>query len=170
MTKKLFVVMSVVLVAINPTVLGQKNPSIQGVWRAVEVTVTNPNTPPNGRPKGTHTNLQPSLLICTAKHYSMTVDTAVEPRPTAPVKEQLKPTLEELQARWGPFVANAGTYEVSGDTLTTHPVVAKNPALQGKLVGRATIKLEGNNLWVTTVEGPTGKVEHPMTVKYVRVE
>jgi Lipocalin-like domain len=170
MTKKLFVVMAVVLVAINAMVLGQTKPSLQGVWRAVEVTVTNPNPPPNARPKGTHTNLQPNLLIFTAKHYSMIADTAVEPRPTTPVKEEGKLTVEELQARWGPFIANAGTYEVSGDTLTTHPVVAKNPALQGKLVGRATIKLEGNNLWMTVVEGPTGKVENPNTVKYVRVE
>ena len=170
MTKKLFVVMAVVLVAISAMVLGQTKPSLQGVWRAVEVTVTNPNPPPNARPKGTHTNLQPSLLICTAKHYSMTADTAVEPRPTTPVKQEEKLTVEELQARWGPFIANAGTYEVSGDTLTTHPVVAKNPGLQGKLVGRATIKLEGNNLWATGVEGPTGKVENPTTVKYVRIE
>src|SRR4029453_13806447 len=122
-TKKLFVVVGV-LAAINATVLGQTKPSLQGVWRAVEVTVTNPNPPPNARPKGTHTNLQPNLLIFTAKHYSVIADTAVEPRPTTPVKEEGKPTVEELQARWGPFTANAGTYEVSGDTLTTNPVVA----------------------------------------------
>jgi hypothetical protein len=169
MTKKLFVVVAV-LAAINAMVLGQTKPSLQGVWRAVEITVTNPNPPPNTHPKGTHTNLQPALLIFTAKHYSMTTDTAAEPRPTTPVKEEGKPTVEELQARWGPFIAHAGTYEVSGDTVTTHPVVAKAPALQGKVVVRATIKLEGNNLWVTTVEGARGKVENPVTVKYVRVE
>ena len=169
MTKKLFVAVAVVLVAINAMVLGQSKPSLQGVWRAVEVTVTNPNPPPNARPKGTH-KVQPGLLIFTAKHYSVTADTAVEPRPTTPVKEVGKPTVEEMQLRWGPFVANAGTYEVSGDTLTTRSVVAKNPALQGALVVRATIKLEGDNLWVTTVEGARGKVENPATVKYVRVE
>jgi hypothetical protein len=168
-TKKLFVVVGV-LAAINAMVLAQTKPSLQGVWRAVEVTVTNPNPPPNARPKGTHTNLQPNLLIFTAKHYSVIADTAVEPRPTTPVKEEGKPTVEELQARWGPFTANAGTYEVSGDTLTTHPVVAKNPALQGKGVLHATIKLEGDNLWVTVLEGATGKIENPTTVKHVRVE
>jgi hypothetical protein len=77
--------------------------------------------------------------------------------------------VEELQARWGPFIANAGTYEVSGDTLTTHPVVAKAPELQGKLVGRATIKLEVNNLWVTTVEGARGKAESRIVHVYMRV-
>jgi hypothetical protein len=169
MTKKRFVVVAV-LALINAMVLGQTKPSIQGVWRAVEITITNPNPPPNSLPKGTHTNIQPELLIFTAKHYSLTADTAAEPRPTTPVKEPGKPTLEELQSRWGPFAANAGTYEVSGDTLTRHVVVAKNPANQGKGVNRATIKLEGKNLWVTQVENARGKVENPATVKYVRVE
>jgi Lipocalin-like domain len=168
-TKKLFVVVAVL--ALNYAIgLGQTKPSIQGVWRAVELTVTNPNPLPNAFPKGTHTNIQPHLVIFTAKHYSLTADVAAEPRPTTPVKEQGKPTLEELQSRWGPFFANAGTYEISGDTVTQHVVVAKNPELQGKTVIRNTIKLEGNNLWVTTVEGARGKVENPPTVKYVRVE
>jgi Lipocalin-like domain len=172
MTKKLFLVVAV-LAVINGMVLGQtkpSKPSIQGVWRAVEITVTNPNPPPNTFSKGTHTNVQPELLIFTAKHYSLTADTAAEPRPTTPVTEQGKPTVEELQSRWGPFAANAGTYEISGDTLTRHVVVAKNPAFQGKNVTRATIKLDGNNLWVTQVESARGKVENPTTVKYVRVE
>jgi hypothetical protein len=68
-TKKLFVVMAV-LAVIDAVVLGQAKPSLKGVWRAAEVTVTNPNPnpPPNARPKGTHTNLQPGLLIFTEKH------------------------------------------------------------------------------------------------------
>jgi hypothetical protein len=169
MTKKLFVVVAVLAVT-DARILGQAKPSIQGVWKPVEVTVTNPNPPPNARPKGTHTNVQPGLVIITAKHYSTTIDGAREPRPTTPVKEPGKPTVEELQARWGPFGAQAGTYEISGDTVTTRPVVAKNPTVQGKAVIRWTIKLEGNNLWATMVEGPEGKVEYPTTVKYERVE
>ena len=172
MTKRFFVVVAV-LAVIDARILGQTKPSIQGVWRAVEVTVTNPNPPagPNARPKGTHTNLEPNLLIFTGKHYSITSDIGVKPRPTMPVNEEGKPTLEELQARWGPFVANAGSYELSGDTLTLHIMVAKNPVLQAKgLTTRATVKLDDKNLWVTTLEGARGKVENPSTVKYVRVE
>jgi hypothetical protein len=169
-TKKVLFVVAV-LAVIDAVVLGQAKPSLKGVWRPAEVTVTNPNSPPpNARPKGTHTNLQPGLLIFTEKHYSLIVDTAVEPRPTTPVKEQGKPTVEELQARWGPFGAQAGTYEVSGDTVTSQVIVAKNAALQGKGVTRGTFKLDGNNLWLTVVENQTGKVENPTTVKYVRVE
>jgi Lipocalin-like domain len=168
-TKKLFVVVAVLAIH-NAIVLGQAKPPIQGVWKAVEITITNENPPPNSLPKGTHTNIQPHLLIFTGKHYSETADLGAEPRPTTPVKEQGKPTLEELQSRWGPFVANAGNYEVSGETLARQVVVAKNPAIQGKAAIRDTIKLDGNNLWLTQVEGARGKVANPATVKYVRVE
>ena len=75
-----------------------------------------------------------------------------------------------MQAQWGPFVASAGTYEVTGSSLTTNGIVAKNPANQGKLVTRYTFKLEGNNLWTTQVENADGKIANPNTIKYVRVE
>jgi hypothetical protein len=104
-------------------------------------------------------------------HYSTTTDTAAQPRPAATFKVPGKPTLEELQTQWGPFAANAGTYELVGTTLTRHAMVAKNPAAQGgKTFSRATIKLDGNNLWITTTETQIGKTEYPSTIKYVRVE
>jgi hypothetical protein len=34
------------------------------------------------------------------------------------------------QKRWGPFAANAGRYELSGDTLTLHGFVSKEPRNQ----------------------------------------
>ena len=169
MAKKLFVVVAV-LACTAVSVLGQSKPSIQGVWRPVEVTITNPTPPPGTFGKGTHANIQPGLLIFTAKHYSTINDTAAQPRPMA-VKVAGKPTAEEMQAQWGPFAANAGTYELAGTTLTRHAMVAKNPAAQGgKTFSKATIKLEGNNLWITTTETQAGKVENSAAVKYVRVE
>jgi hypothetical protein len=54
-------------------------------------------------PKGTHTSLQPGLVIFTDKHYSRTTDTAAEPRPTTGYKTPGKPALEELQAQWVPL-------------------------------------------------------------------
>ena len=77
-----------------------------------------------------------------------------------------------MQAQWGPFAANAGTYELSGNNLIRRPIVAKNPAVQAsKSSTRSTIKLDQNNLWVTTTENAgTGKIEYPTTIKYVRVE
>jgi hypothetical protein len=168
--KKFFVVVAV-LACTAVSVLGQAKPSIQGVWRPVEVTITDPTPNPGTTPKGTHTDLQPGLLIFTGKHYSTINDIAARPRPTGAFKVAAKPTAEEMQAQWGPFNANAGTYELAGNTLTRHAMVAKNPAVQGgKNFNRATIKIEGNNLWITTTETLAGKTEYPTTVKYVRVE
>lgn len=172
MMRKLFVVIGILALTRHSVLLGQTNQSIQGVWRAVEVTITNP-IPPRGNThaKGTHTNVQPELLIFTAKHYSLMADLGVEPRPTSGGAARGESTLEELQGRWGPFNAHAGTYEVSGDTLTRYIVVAKEPALQrGKHFTRQLIKLSGNNLWLTQLETSAGKTANPVTVKYVRVE
>jgi hypothetical protein len=143
------IVTLVVFLAVLMPMSAQSRQSIQGVWRVVERTITHS---PAGRqdafgafPVGTHTNLQPGLLIFTAKHYSRTTDAAEQPRPTRPYKTPCKPTLEELQAEWGPFVANAGTYEVSGTTVTLRAIVAKNPRAQShKNFTKLTFKLDGN--------------------------
>ena len=40
-----------------------------------------------------------------------------------------KATADELRAAWGPFVGEAGTYEVTtGNVITMRPIAAKNPA------------------------------------------
>jgi len=165
---------------------GQSKLSIQGVWRPVELTITasmapaeedaggratNRKDPFGAFPKGTHTSLQPGLVIFTDKHYSRTTDTAAQPRPTTGYKISGKPTLEELQAQWGPFAANAGTYELLGTTLTLHAVVAKDPRAQGKKnFTLLTIKLEGNTLWLMPVENEAGQIPNPVAAKFVRVE
>jgi hypothetical protein len=164
-----------VLVSITMSMAAQSKPSIEGAWRMVELTVTDS---PAGRRDpygaygvGTHTRLQPDLTIFTAKHYSRTTDTGAEPRPTIPYKAPGNPTLDELQAEWGPFVANAGTYELSGTTLTLRAIVAKNPRAQReKNFTRLTVKLEGTNLWMTPIDTEAGPIPNPVTIKLVRME
>jgi hypothetical protein len=169
-TRKLFVVVAV-LALTSLCLRAQSKPSIQGVWRAVEVTITTPNVQYDSLPKGTHTNLQPALLIFTGKHYSFVGDTAAHPRPVTPFKVAGKPTAEEAIARWGPFLANSGTYEVSGNVVTSRPMVNKASPAQGRgWFERATFKLDGNHLWMTGVENKDGKLPTPVTAKYVRVE
>jgi hypothetical protein len=173
MVKRMLMVM-VVLTAAMPTA-AQSNQSIQGVWRVVEMTITES---PEGRQDpfgafsaGTHTRSQPGLMIFTGRHYSRTTDTAAQSRPTTPYRVPGKPTVEELQAEWGPFVANAGTYEVVGTTLTLRAIVAKNPRAQSaNNITRLTVKLDGNNLWLTPVDNEAGRIPNPVTSKFVRVE
>ena len=101
----------IVLVAVAMPLSAQPKPSIEGAWSVVERTITDSpagrQDPFDGFPVGTHTTLQPELMIFTGRHYSRTTDTAAQPRPTTPYKTPDKPTLAELQAEWGPFVANA---------------------------------------------------------------
>jgi hypothetical protein len=167
-------------------IAGQSQPSIQGVWRFVELIVPASTAPTNGDvggraasrrdpfgafPQGTHTSLQPGLAIFTGRYYSRTSDTAAQPRPTTGDKIPGQPTLEELQSRWGPFAANAGTYELLGSVLTLRAVVAKDPRAQSQQnFTRLTVKLDGNNLWLTPMENEAGKIPNPVTNKFVRVE
>ena len=94
-----------------------------------------------------------------------------QPRPSTGYATPDKPTLEELQARWGPFAANAGTYELSGSTLTLRVLVSKNPSDQrdGNFA-KLTVKVDGNNLWLTPFENSAGPIVAGVTSKYVRVE
>jgi hypothetical protein len=105
----------VLFIALATPMAGQSAPSIQGVWRAVEITIPVSTAPAAGVDnraaarqdpfgafsEGTHTALQPELMIFTGKHYSRTTDTGAQPRPTTAYKTPGKPTLEELQAAWG---------------------------------------------------------------------
>ena len=164
----------VALVFVLMPMSAQSTQSIQGVWRVVEITIPDSagrRDPFGAFPAGTHTNSQPELMIFTGRHYSRTTDTAAQPRPTTPYKTPGKPTLEELLAEWGPFVANAGTYEVSGTTVTLHAIVAKNPKAQAeKNFTKLAFRLDGNNLWLTPLETEAGPIPNPVVSKYVRVE
>jgi hypothetical protein len=65
---------------------------------------------------------QVALYLFTPTHYSMVL--AATNRPD--VADTSKATADELRAVWGPLVANSGTYEVSGDLITIHPLVANS--------------------------------------------
>src|SRR5689334_20967406 len=78
----------------------------------------------------TDTTPQPALAIFSRGYYSITRVTSSEPRrPSPPPANAAQLTDAEKIARydeWAPFIASAGTYEVRGDTLVTHNLVAKN--------------------------------------------
>lgn len=176
MSSRAAVAMALVL-ALHPGFPAQSQGSIQGVWRPVSRAIpatTNPgdrSDPFAHVPIGTQTNLQPGLMIFTARHYSRTTDTATTPRPTTPEATPGKATVEELQARWGPFQANAGTYELSGSTLTLRLIVSKSPADQRNgNFARLTVKMDGDRLWLTPIENSAGRIAAGVTTEYVRVE
>ena len=144
---------------------GSKRESIQGVWQVVEVTMTGPaaRTIAIREP-------QPNLTILTARHYSRVEDQSEKPRPVP--ADLTKASADELRAVWGPFVGEAGTYEVTPDNrMTMRPIAAKNPAVMGPGVFITySYKLEGNTMWVTQQRNEKGPFANPVTIKAVRVE
>jgi hypothetical protein len=161
--KPLIVSILTVAVLASTGIAGQPKPaSLQGVWRAVEVTLTGPNA-------RTMTNLQPNLTVVSARHYARVEVQSEGPRPI--VADVAKATADELRAVWGPFVAEAGTYELTGETLTMRPIAAKNPAamVSGAVIVYAC-KRDGNTITLTQQRNQNGPFANPATIKLIRVE
>jgi hypothetical protein len=84
---------------------------------------------------------QAGIYLFTSSHYMMW---AAIDRPD--IADTSKATADELRAIWGPMVANAGKYQVSGNLITIHPVVAKIPVV---------IKAGANEVYQFRMEGKT---------------
>jgi len=138
--------------------------SIQGVWRIVEATITGPGA------RTLAFGDRPNLTIITASPYSRVEVQADGPRPI--VADVAKASADELRAAWGPFVAEAGTYEVTpGGLITMRPIASKNPAVMGPGVFITyAYKLEGDALLLTQQRNQNGPFATPFTLKLVRVE
>jgi hypothetical protein len=140
----------------------EANTTFQGVWRTLEVTVPGPAAR-TFRPEAT-------LAIFHGRHYSRIEVHAEQPRPL--LGDQATASADQLRAVWGPFVGEAGTFELTGkDVITMHATVAKNPALMAPDASSAyTYRREGDLLTLTQVRTPTGPTSNPVTVKLTRIE
>jgi hypothetical protein len=163
-TKLLFLGLTVGLLATQDAATQSSRKSIQGVWQAVEVTTTGP-----GARTITIRQPRPNLTILTARHYSQIHDEAEHPRPV--LADVTKASADELRAAWGPFAGDGGTYEVTGNVITTRPVVAKNPAAMAPGAFTSySYTLDGDTLRVTQQRNQNGPFVNPVTITVVRVE
>jgi hypothetical protein len=98
---------------------GPTTKSIEGVWKVTKVV----------QGGVVNTNPQPGLMIFTRGYYSATRVTAGEARKQAPApKDPAHLTDVEKIAfynEWAGYAASAGTYEIEGDTMINHNVLAK---------------------------------------------
>lgn len=132
-------------------------PGLEGAWRITEMTAGDQ----------TLRNPQPGVLLFTGNHYSYTLVTGDQPRPELP--SGVVATADLLRV-WNPFSANAGTYEVSDDTMIRRPIVAKNPeTMAAGAYNEYTFRLAADTLWVTTVGTESGPARSPTTVRYLRM-
>ncbi len=139
-----------------------KSTALSGVWKFTEIKATGPNAHTNSKPL-------PGLLIFTGRHYSVVHVTSDDPRPPLPDVE--KATAAELLKAYRPFLANAGTYVISGETLSMYPVVAKNPNMKpGESFDTYTFRLQGSTLTVTEVGNAKGPIANPASITLTRIE
>jgi len=164
MKRYLIVIIGAGLLTSHVIVGQSKSSPVQGAWQAVELTFPEPTPRKIEIPEP-----RPNLTVMTARHYSRVQVEAASPR--SAIADVAKATADELRATWGPFAAEAGTYEVTGNLITMRPVAAKNPAAMAP--GAFTTwsyRLDGNTLWVTAERNQNGPIANPVTVKSVRVE
>jgi hypothetical protein len=129
----------------------QSRPGIRGTWKVVEV---------SGGNEGAITSPQPGLYMFTDRYYSMMRITGTKPRPK--FESNAKATDAEKVATYDALFAQSGTYEISGSTITTRPLVAKAEFPVTGPPGKAEIKIDGSTLLWTA---PGGQV-----LKFTRVE
>ncbi len=164
MKRLLLVLLGVGLLASHDVAGQSTSRSIQGVWQAVEVTMSGPTPRTITIPEP-----RPNLTILTARHYCRVQVESEGPRPI--LADAAKANADELRSTWGPFVGEAGTYEITGDLITLRPIASKNPAaMVPGAFSTWSYKLVGDTLSVTAQRNQNGPIVNPVTVKSVRVE
>lgn len=157
--------LSLLIAVLSVSAFAQSKSGIEGVWKITEVR----GTGADGKVE-TEKATQPSMYLFTKTHYSIIYVNSDKPRMA--MEDYSKATKEELLATFvNQFVANAGTYDVKGDKLTVHPMVAKSPGYM-KEGTWATSKMTMNGKMLTLVSesSNTGPVKNPTIYKLTRVE
>lgn len=109
-----------------------------------------------------------ALYLFTATRYTMILATTDRPD----IADTSKASADELRAVWGPLLANAGTYETSGDLITIHPLVAKIPIVMKQGANEVyRFQIAGQRLTLTQVRNARGvAIQSAPTLTFVRVE
>jgi hypothetical protein len=114
------------------------------------------------------TSPQAGLYLFTATHYGMLAATTDRPD----VADTNKATADELRAIWGPLLANAGSYDFSGDLITIRPIVAKIPVVMKAGANEVyRFHIEGKTLTLQQVRNARGvTVAQAAVLRLTRVE
>jgi hypothetical protein len=111
---------------------------------------------------------QAALYLFTPTRYSMVL--AATDR--SDIADPNKATADELRAMWGPLIANAGMYEISGDLITIHPLVAKSPVVMKPGATEVyQFRIEGKTMTLKQVRNARGvAVASAPVLRFLRVE
>ena len=117
---------------------GTKQP-IEGVWKVSEIVVT-------GAGASTVSSPQPGVVIFARGYYSIMYVPGSSPRA---LKKAETATSDEKIAAYDSFLANAGTYQLAGSTLTIRPIVARDPNYMVGGFNKYQLQVDGNTLTLT---------------------
>ncbi len=139
--------------------------SLDGVWKITRVVITGAGAQTIDRP-------QPNLLVVARGYYSMVADRNESPR-SAPAKAKDRDHLTEPEKaarydEWRQLTANAGTYEIKGDTLTMHRLTAKSVSVVGTSDSQK-VKIVGQTMTLVGTSQP-GEPASQTTITYTRVK
>jgi hypothetical protein len=136
--------------------------ALQGAWTIQSVTSPKPPANPRRNPTG--------LMVMSGNHYAE-VGVADTMRPSFPEGGAAKATADQLRAVWGPVVADAGTFTVSGNAMKLTASVAKGTAAMapGNFV-ESTFTISGDTITVTQVRNQAGPIANPVTVRATRAK
>lgn len=113
---------------------------IDGAWRLVSFKPA----------EGALVAAPPGLYIFAPGHYSVVYATVSSRTPFA---NDTAPTTAEKVKAYDSFIANAGTYVVTGDTLVVRPIISRNPGYMGGGEDRFVLRLAGDTLWLANIPG-----------------
>ncbi len=144
--KNNLVTIAVTFAGLSLATFAQAQSSLEGAWQLQETMVS------GGENAGTNANPNLHLIIFSEGHYSRILD--FDDRPEVPAVgavfgSEESAELDELRlATLASIRANAGTYEVSGSTLTLHFMLALNPGAVGNSP-EFEYQIEGDKLMIT---------------------
>lgn len=155
------VLTGVVGLALTAQQSGRSQPSLKGVWRAMEITYTGPNARTVKSP-------QPWIVIFTEKHVASVGVTSDVPRPEWPPDQQTDKQVADAARSFNAFIDN---YEVTGlGEFARNPVIVNlspNNMRPGISVNGIRFRFDGNDTFYWT---QPRTVANPSTWKFVRVE
>jgi hypothetical protein len=138
---------------------------IVGVWRATSAVRV-------GTGASANPNRQPNVFVYTKNHYAFLSQDGALPEPVRqPVpapKDPNKLTDAEklaLYELWEPLGAQAGTYEVTGNTVVDHPILEKAVPPRSRTY---RLEFKGKDTMVQSAKSADGKSEVRRT--YTRLE
>ena len=110
--------------------------SLNGAWKVVTVHAELQDT------TFTREEDRPNMLLFTDGHWASVRIAGDGTRAELPEE----PTDEQLLEAWRPLRASAGSYSVSGNTITSKTLIAKNPNSMGGEEWDSEFSLEGDKL------------------------